>query len=305
MENKTTIQETDVLDAFYRERWEKASGLNMAPETEKRIFRALGKRIGGEVRRLDTGVWWRYAAAVFIGAVIAISALFSLRRPAAETPVAGEFTVFSAKGQRANITLPDGTQVWLNSHTKITCPRDYGQKERRLSLEGEAYFEVAKDSTRRFLVNAGEMTVEALGTSFNVKAYNEDKDIVATLFTGSVQVNANGKRITLAPEQYALFNRKSGRLDAKTAENATYAALWRDNELVFDRTTLDEIAVLFDRMYNVTVLFQSEKVRRYRFSGVIKNNSLDNVFEIISLSKPITYEYKGDTIVLGERKIRN
>jgi ferric-dicitrate binding protein FerR (iron transport regulator) len=303
MNSHTDREEESRIDTYYREQWENASGREMPPEVRARIFRAIVKRMKGEALRLAPGRWVRYAAAVFAGAVISFGLrTISDRAPAVSEPLPGDFVVFADKGQRSNIVLPDGSKVWLNSHSKITYPRDYGVRERSLSLTGEAYFEVAKDPGKRFLVNAGDMQVEALGTSFNVKAYDGDREAVATLFSGSLQAVVRGKTFTLEPDQYAAFDREENRLLIGRAENVAYASMWRDNELAFNRLTMDEIAVMFDRLYNVKIHFESEKIRNYRFSGVIKNNSLDNVIEIISLTAPISYRHKGDTIILNERK---
>jgi ferric-dicitrate binding protein FerR (iron transport regulator) len=146
------------------------------------------------------------------------------------------------------------------------------------------------------------MQVEALGTAFNIKAYKEDTEVVATLFEGSVQTSVKNKTVKLVPEQYASFNRENFRLTVSRAENAAYASMWRENELAFERNTMEEIAVMLNRMYNVEIVFQSEKIKKYYFSGVIKNNSLDNVIEIISLTAPIVYKSVGDTIVLNEKQ---
>jgi ferric-dicitrate binding protein FerR (iron transport regulator) len=302
----TDREEESRIDTYYREQWENASGREMPPGVRERIFRAIVKRMKSKTLRPVPGRWVHYAAAVFAGAVISFGIrMISDRAPTVSEPVVpGDFVVFADKGQRSNIVLPDGSKVWLNSHSKITYPRDYGVRERSLSLTGEAYFEVAKNTGKRFLVNAGDMQVEALGTSFNVKAYENDREVVATLFSGSVQATVCGKTSTLEPEQYVAFDRKENRLLTGRAENAAYASMWRDNELAFNRQTMDEIAVMFDRLYNVKIHFESEKIKNYRFSGVIKNNSLENVIEIISLTAPISYRHKGDTIILNERKKR-
>ncbi|MDR2120859.1 MAG: FecR domain-containing protein [Tannerella sp.] len=305
MERNSSINsnEESPVNAYYREEWENASGTDMPSETKERIFRAIRKRMKGEVFRLAPAEWVRYAAAVFAGAIVCMGIHLLLGRTSAKQETAsGNFTVFADKGQRSNITLPDGTRVWLNSHSKITYPCDYGVRERALSLTGEAYFEVAKDPEKRFLVKTGDMKIEALGTSFNVKAYDEDGKTVTTLFDGSVQATVGNKTIKIAPDEYVAYNSKSRSLTYGDAENAAYAAMWRNNELVFNRQTLDEIAVIFNRLYNIHVQFESKKIRNYRFSGVIKNNSLDNAIEIISLTAPILYKCKGDTIILSERK---
>ncbi|MDR1601197.1 MAG: DUF4974 domain-containing protein [Tannerella sp.] len=301
MKSSTDREEESRIEAYYREQWDSARGREMPPEALERVFHAICKRMNGKTQRFAPGRLLRYAAAIFAGAVISLGIRMFFDRVPAES-VQGDFTVFADRGQRSNISLPDGTKVWLNSHSKITYPRDYGLHERTLSLSGEAYFEVAADPEKRFTVNAGDMQVEALGTSFNVKAYGDDRETVATLFSGSLQATVRGKTLTLEPEHCVTFDREENRLISRRAENAAYASMWRDSELAFSRQTMDEIAVMFNRLYNVTIQFESEKIRNIRFSGVIKNNSLDNVLEIISLTAPIVYRHRGDTIILSERK---
>lgn len=211
------------------------------------------------------------------------------------------YLVQTGKGQRANITLPDGTVVWLNSYTQLHYNANYGTTQRIVSLTGEAYFEVAKDKEKPFIVETEGMNVEALGTTFNVKAYQEDSRIVATLFSGSVRVSSDKDNILLSPDENATFERSSGKLVMHKLDNSSYAKMWRNNDLVFNGETLEEIAVLLNRMYNVQIVFKSEYIKKHRFSGVICNNSLDNVIELISLTSPITYETRGDTIILDNR----
>jgi ferric-dicitrate binding protein FerR (iron transport regulator) len=301
MENEISPQDRfrDGTDAFYYQKWQEASAMGVSPEVQERMLRRIRRRMN--MRGFNPGRWMQYAAVVVACVSLAAASWFYMRSRG-QAPAAGSLVIAAEKGQRTNVVLPDGTRVWLNSHSQITYPADYGLRERALALTGEAYFEVAKDSTKRFLVKAGEMEVEALGTSFNIKAYEEDPEIVATLFAGSIQTTAGDKKLKLLPEQYASFAKNSRLLLVRHSENVAYASGWRDNELTFDCLTMGEIAVLFNRMYNVEIVFKSEKIKNYRFSGVIKNNSLDNVIEIISLTAPIVYESMGDTIVLSEKK---
>lgn len=189
----------------------------------------------------------------------------------------------------------------LNSYTQLHYNANYGATQRVVSLIGEAYFEVAKDKEKPFIVETAGMNVEALGTTFNVKAYREDSQIIATLFSGSVRVSSDRDNVILSPDENATFERRSGKLAIHKPDNSSYAKMWRNNDLVFNGETLEEIAVLLNRMYNVQIAFKSERIKQYCFSGVICNNSLDNVIELISLTSPITYETRGDTIILGNR----
>lgn len=298
----------EILD-FYRQRWQEAKDGVLTEEVQDRIFRQIKARMqtvelpvskqpvvkGFRLARLG-----RYAAAIILCIGIGIASHLYTRQSLLVN--SKEYVVEADKGQRASITLPDGTKVWLNSHTRLSYTANYGVEERTVSLTGEAYFEVAKDKEHRFIVKTEMMDVEALGTSFNVKAYEEDDKSTATLFTGSVRVSADEKAVVLSPDQQVQFDRTERKLKVEIPENPLYANMWRDNELTFESETFENIAVVLNRLYNVQIVFESEKIKQYRFSGVIKNNSLDNVIEIISLTAPIMYQTKEDTIILREKQ---
>ncbi|WP_129731337.1 FecR domain-containing protein [Parabacteroides goldsteinii] len=300
----------DEILHFYQQRWIETSDEELPAEVQGRMFLRIKERMheieesqkDRETRTIKPKSSFTrflpYAATILLCIGIFSSYLYTLKK----SQVASEYTVSAEKGQRASIVLPDGTKVWLNSHTELRYKSDYGVKERNVFLNGEAYFEVSKDKEHRFVVKSGEMEVEALGTSFNVKAYNEDPDFVATLFEGSIKAGTgDDNSVILTPNQHVSLNRQSRSLTVGTSENVSYARMWRNNELAFEREKLDDIAILLNRMYNVQLEFKSDKIRNYRFSGVIKNNSLDNVIEIISLTAPIIYESHGDTIILDAK----
>lgn len=297
------------LLAFYRQRWHESATKEISEEVRLRMFDQIKDRINtGKTTLLKNNrkqnrrrlfYWGQYAAAVLLCVVVGITSHLYTRHAVTEVK---EYKVEAQKGQRANVTLPDGTKVWLNSHTQLLYNNNYGVEDRVVDLDGEAYFEVAKDKEHRFIVKAGGLEVEALGTTFNVKAYKEDEGVVATLFSGRVRATAGKHSVILSPAQQVAFSRKSKTWIVNNPENIAYASMWRDNELAFEGETLDEIAIRLNRLYNVQIAFKSEKIKQYRFAGVIKNNSLDNVFEIISLTSPIMYESLGDTILLSERK---
>ncbi|MDR1201726.1 MAG: FecR domain-containing protein [Tannerellaceae bacterium] len=295
---------SDEIETFYREKWESEKTKGMPDEQQLRILNSIKSEITGENvparKRSAIHRWLPYAASALL--CLSIGAASYLYVKEKTTTDVREYTILADKGQRSTILLPDGSKVWLNSHTKISYSNDYGKAQRNVSLTGEAYFEVAKDSNCPFIVNAGEMEVKVLGTTFNIRAYAEDKEIVATLFSGKIEASIGNTSVILRPDQYASFNRDERRLTAHASNNPSYAKMWRDNELAFKSQTFGEIAIILNRIYNVHLEFKSEKIKQYRFSGVIKNNSLDNVIEIISLTAPIVYESKGDTIILSEKK---
>lgn len=169
-------------------------------------------------------------------------------------------------------------------------------------MTGEAYFEVAKDKEHRFLVSTGLMDVEALGTAFNVQSYPNEDEITTTLLEGKVKISTPGQEAILLPNQQACFGKSSNRLSVIEVENAKYSNSWTKGEFAFNGATLEEIAKELSRMYNMEIKFDSDEIKEYNFSGVIKNNSLTNVLEIISLTSPVVYEVVNDSIILDKQK---
>lgn len=307
---RNSSSRNEILE-FYQQRWIEASEDELPAEIQGRMYLRIKERMleienshREEERKIfklrsSFSRFLPYVATILLCIGISFSSYLYTQK---DLPITSEYIVSAEKGQRASVTLPDGTKVWLNSHTVLRYKSDYGVKKRNVFLNGEAYFEVSKDKEHRFVVDAGEMEVEALGTSFNVKAYREDKSIVATLYNGSIQATGGEHSIILLPDQQVLFNRENRQLKVERPDNIAYSRMWRDNELAFKGETLYDIAMRLNRIYNVQIEFKSEKIKQYRFSGVIKNNSLDNVIEIISLTAPILYEAKEDTIILSEKR---
>ncbi|MCD7977644.1 MAG: DUF4974 domain-containing protein [Tannerellaceae bacterium] len=295
------------IETYYSGRWTAAEGADMDPSRKEevlaRITREIKERedmpaIPTQRRNSFMRTWLPYAAVFILAFGLGLSALF-MQPPGSPLQ---EFTVSVAKGQRSNLLLPDGTKVWVNSHTEIRYDNEYGIRNRNIVLKGEAFFEVEKNEELPFVVNAEEMDIQVLGTTFNLKAYPEDDEIIATLFTGSIKGVVGDKEFTISPRQHLTYDRLRNVMQVSESENVNYISMWRDNELAFMDETLEEVAKILNRMYNVEVVILSEKIKSYRFSGVIKNNSLDNVIEIISLTAPISYHSTGDTILLNEKR---
>lgn len=201
-------------------------------------------------------------------------------------------------GQKANMRLADGTVVWLNSASRITFDEDYNINERVVNLDGEAFFDVAKNPGKKFIVKCNGMEVEALGTEFNVKAYPGDSIITTTLAMGKVKVTYKKQSLTLLPKDVATFSLKRHTIQASKVEDIAVADYWRSGQLVFDGEPLASIAQTIERMYNVKVNLKSEQLKNIRFTGTIQNNSLTNIIHIIGLSYPLTYTVTDSVITI-------
>lgn len=204
------------------------------------------------------------------------------------------------KGQKANVVLPDGSKVWVNSDSKLSYGSRFNKKERVLQLEGEAYFEVASDKDRPFIVETNEMAVRALGTSFNVKSYEDENSASTVLRTGRVEVTTDSDCLILNPNEKIVFNKQTGHAQKSSIDNATDYINWKYNELTFNGETFENIAHTLERYYNTRIIFESESLKKYRFTGTPGNTSLESILQILSLTSPLSYEVKDSMIILRE-----
>ena len=226
--------------------------------------------------------------------------IYYLFRP--DSSLLAETTVFVEKGQKAKIQLPDGTNVWMNSDSKLSYNIAFNSKDRLVELEGEAYFEVSKNPEKPFIVHIPDMFIKVLGTSFNIKSYATDDEFITTLVTGKVEIEANQKKTILYPNQKAVYNRNNQEITVSDEMDAVECSCWRDNILRFNSETFENVAETLERYYNVTIVLESEKVKRFRMTGPLVNSSLESTLEVLSLTFPITYTIDNNIITIKEKK---
>lgn len=213
-----------------------------------------------------------------------------------------EANIYSFKvepGQKGSMQLADGTVVHLNSASKITFTGDYNSEKRVVNLDGEAYFEVAKNPDKKFVVMCNGVDIEALGTEFNVKAYHTDSIITTTLAKGKVKVYNDEQSVTLLPHGVATYNLKRQTIKSSTVDDISIANYWRTKQLVFDAEPLASIAQTIERMYNVKICINDIKLKSMKFTGTIQNNSLNNILYVMSLSYPLTYTMTDSIITVS------
>jgi Fe2+-dicitrate sensor, membrane component len=174
-------------------------------------------------------------------------------------------------GNQSKLTLSDNTIVWLNAGSRLVYPTAFTGKTREVLLFGEAYFEVAKNAEKPFMVKTSDVQIKVLGTHFNVSAYAEDKVIQTVLQEGSVELRKNdagifGERIVLKPNQMASFS-KSTSETALYDVDANYYTLWTKGLLSFDEVDFDKILKKVERFYNISVDFSEPELRSIKISG--------------------------------------
>jgi ferric-dicitrate binding protein FerR (iron transport regulator) len=289
-----------IFSKLYREKWNNAD-FHADTEAERRIWARLESIIKTSAVPVGERWWKKYA---HVAAAAILIPMFTVGLWLAINPYSQgnsqNMCINVDMGQKANMTLPDGTQVWLNSASTLSYSNSYNKKDRTIYLQGEAFFKVSKDEKRPFKVMADEVTIEALGTSFNVKAYLEDNQISTTLIEGNVQVSDDKEVYILHPNEKIMFSKQSHLFAKTTLMDAERSSSWRNNELAFEQETLEEIAKALERMYNAKIIFASEDLKKIRFSGKVKNNNLESTLQLISLVSPILHSVENSTVIIKE-----
>jgi ferric-dicitrate binding protein FerR (iron transport regulator) len=261
--------------------------------------------------RRTTVPWWRYgrwAAAVVVvagaGWLLGRGPGTALVPPATTRPTAGQvadgppLTAVVRRGQRRPMRLPDGSQLHLNADTRLRYPATFGSAARRVTLEGEAFFEVRRDSIRPFTIRtADEVEVRVLGTSFDVKAYPDERELTVTVRTGRVRVNlSNGQPpVDLRPDQQLIFDRQTEKYRLKTVRAADYSR-WTEGTLQFRNTSLREVVRTLERWYDVDIVVDDPDWLTSSFSGGHQNERLTDVLESITFALDARYEQTGRTV---------
>nr|WP_246439935.1 FecR family protein [Rhabdobacter roseus] len=169
-----------------------------------------------------------------------------------------EFTeLVTRPGERKKVQLEDGTVVWLNAASKLHYPDSFAPDRRQVSLEGEAFFEVTKDAARPFIIRSGDLETTVLGTSFNIRAYQEDKTLSVAVVSGRVKVAAPDTRseLLLVPDQQAVFNKQGRRLNRNEKVFASGLSAWKDGLFQFRNTTFSEVTAILQRSHNVRIQY--------------------------------------------------
>jgi ferric-dicitrate binding protein FerR (iron transport regulator) len=204
--------------------------------------------------------------------------------------------VYVPKGQVNQVFLADGTRIWINSGTHLTIPSVFGNNQRAVKLKGEAFFEVAKDKKRPFRVEVNGQLIEVLGTSFNVRAYDNSNVIETTLATGQIKLSI-GEQITLLnPGEQSLFDKTENQLTVKKVIPSTFSS-WKDGRYEFRNEDLTEVFKVIERWYDVDISADEAHFSGMHFSGVIKRNKdVRHFLELVNFSVPISYKINADKI---------
>ncbi len=262
------------------------------------------------VRSSRNRTLYSYAAVITFG-LVAFTSWFLLTPPIEESDapviVQQEYSTnhlqehIIPKGKRSRIILGDGTQVWINADSKLEYSNDFLEGPTRdVYLQGEAYFDVKSDESRPFIVHLAGVEIKVLGTSFNVKAYEGEPRIEATLVHGKISILGDSvyDNVTLAANQRAVFLKERKRLLVENnVETDTYTS-WRKGVLIFDDQPLHEILPILERTFNVSIHTEEVNSLDCRFTAKIHNKSLQDVLELFRTSDTIGYSVVANDVYI-------
>lgn len=272
-------EETD-LQSMEDQEWEGLSQrLNLHKKTALLIFKP----------------WMKVAAAACFALFIGTAGLFYILRNSGgstglEQAALSFKEVKTGKGEKKSQVLPDGTVVHLNAESSLKYSANFSDSSRVLDFEGEAFFTVAKDANRPFIIHTAQTTTRVLGTSFNLKAYPGEQETAIVVTEGKVSFSDKGMKqsIFINPDQCGTYITGKSLLSSDVYA-AKYAA-WKDGKLVFDNEKLSAVALKMERWFNVKVEISRPALKEERFSGKFDQPTVSGVMH--SLSIAIQFKYK-------------
>jgi len=277
----------------------------------------------------------RYAAIFIVAFSLSGLLFYYIGKNRVTNPKQGFSELIVPLGSRVQFSLSDGTEGTLNAGSRLKYDNLFGITDRVVQLEGEGYFKVAKDSKKPFTVKTSHLNILALGTTFNIKAYPEDKTIETTLVEGSIKIEQIADKskpevMVLKPNQKLTFFKidstmvdeiaiTKGKTEKNTrplqvqksiavprlvTENVNIEPVisWKENRWIFEKQSLSQIAVELERRFDVQIIFESERLKTFRFTGIMIAEPIEQVLEVMSITAPINYKLKGRVVTLSENK---
>ncbi|MEA5046356.1 MAG: DUF4974 domain-containing protein [Petrimonas sp.] len=261
-------------------------------QAEAKIVRKIRKGKRGQIRFL---VWWQRAAAVIVVPLLVVSLYLFFNRQSKEEAAFSRQEIIAPKGTYTQITLPDGSTVWLNSGSKLSYSIPFKKSKRETFLEGEAFFDVKANPKRPFIVVTDGISITATGTKFNVDAYLSDTLRTITLEEGRVLIESPQlhKKTEMDINRQFVWNTNTDVYNVYTVDASLYGK-WKEGILIFRDETLENIFKRVERTFNVDISVKDPALAKQRYRATFEQESLDEILELLRMSAPIRYDFNGD-----------
>ena len=262
-------------------------------DTEKALLKVKSRMSGN---RHKGTMWWQWAQRA--AAILFIPLLVTLMLQywgGNEQELAQIMEVKTNPGMMTSLTLPDGTLVYLNSESTLSYPSRFDNDTRNVTLQGEAYFEVAKNPEKKFIVSTSHQSqIEVLGTHFNVEAYEKEDRISATLVEGKIgfiyKSNDVSKKVLMDPGQKLVYDSKDNKVQLYSTSGESEIA-WKEGKIIFRNTPLEEGLRMLEKRYNVEFIIKNDRLKGDSFTGTFTNQRLERILEYFQLSSQIRWRY--------------
>ena len=284
------------IESDVENKWNKYQEDFTQPFDHKRVFRKLLKRIHARQGQRVVHRYLRYAMETAAALLVTFSvSLFFKEKEVANRAVPQVVEIYNPKGVRTTVTLPDSSKVILNADSKILYTNKFEGKTRSVTLTGEAYFEVAKDRSRPFIVHAHAATLTVVGTTFNVRSYPEDERTEATLIEGVLKVNG----AQLAPGNQIIIDRNSKASTLHQEVNTQNITGWTKGELYFHSMTFAQIASILGRKFSVHINIANASLQEKVLNGKFTHEeNLEQILNVIQKTIHFTRRYDPESNIL-------
>jgi ferric-dicitrate binding protein FerR (iron transport regulator) len=299
-------ENSNEVEAMMSSRWHGTSEETDLPTNLNEIYSNILEEIANDkikTRKLPVRKMYMGIAASIIFLIVSLSTFYVYQLSNSNAGInAVEIAKITNRGEKLTTKLPDGTLVTLNSESKLVFPQAFTGDTRIVSLEGEAYFNVAKDASKPFIVRSGPVETRAIGTAFNVLADPANDRIIVSLIGGKVEVNSN---LETSPEKYMLLPgdgieySSDGIYRQRMAFDDHVVTAWKDGVLVFNDDDVDALKRKIEKWYGVSVSFTNRPSKNWKFTSEYKNENLENVLEGLKYSKDINYVIENDNVEIS------
>ncbi len=266
---------------------------------EKLQFNSTHKNKGRKISWY--GMLRKLAAAAVILTIVSLGSIYLYEKTLVIDDVSRQLVASTPLGGQTRLLLPDGSVAWINAKSELKYDVGFGTTDRRLHLQGEAYFEVNKNEKLPFSVSAGDMEVIATGTIFNVRSYIDDNKWEVNLLEGGVDVVVSDKRYTLHSDEKAIYDKTTASVTVEPTD-ARMAAQWTNGKLSFYQASIPDIYKMLERHFNVRIQIDCEELKEEYFLGSINlEMSLSEILSYLDIDKKYKIEITNDVIVVKRK----
>jgi len=251
--------------------------------------------------------------------VLAVGSLLLSDNRTTKPQVSSNNQIVTDKGAGSKVLLPDSTEVWLNAQSRLTYPPDFNNGPlREVYLSGEAFFEVAKDGERPFIIHTDKINIKVLGTAFNLKSYPNDDKVETALIHGKIEVtilDRPAEKIVLHPNEKLTVHKNQFQTNNKEEtvipkiqlntvnflrDSLLEETAWLHNKMIFSDESFEAIAKVLERKFDVTFHFNDQDVKNFNYTAVFENENLSKILEVMSLSQNFSYSIRGQQVIISK-----